>query len=92
MNTATLTYTISAPSFEAFKEEVIKLYTQLVGVERLARTNVAGGQPAIALSLPAAPDLSEGRSQTAMPMADPTANEVIAQRVAAADAAAATPP
>lgn len=83
MNTATLTYTINAPSFEAFKEEVIKLYTQLVGIERLAAAPVADGKPAVSLVDPPKVQPPVTFAERVAAAAPPAADE----RAAAADTA-----
>lgn len=63
-NSPALTFevTLRATTFEDFRAEVVKLYTQLHTVARLAASPVAGGQPAISLD-----DKREGGAAASAP-------------------------
>lgn len=72
-NSPALTFevTLRATTFEDFRAEVVKLYTQLHSVARLAASPVAGGQPAISLDdKPAETALESQAAARAAPLAE----------------------
>lgn len=86
-NSPALTFevTLRATTFEDFRAEVVKLYTQLHTVARLAASPVEGGKPAISLDDKPAETALERQATTAR--AAPPA-ETLAQARVVADTAA----